>query len=239
MAHSEVLRELQDRLAPVTLAREQLLAVPEPLLPLFPFGGLQKGQSVGFRGSGSWSVAMAMAGTLAGNDGWMAVVGIEELGLAAVAELGVRLDRLLLIETTPPAQLATVVAALVGAVGVIALSPNRDVGHRDARRLTARARERGTTLFHLDGGRHWSQALDLMITTKPEHWEGIGQGHGHLRWRRLSVEAIGRRSSARRRRVSVLLPGPGGGLALPSSAIASSHLPLSGPESEPRYAEVS
>ncbi|MCP3990341.1 MAG: hypothetical protein GY724_14790 [Actinomycetia bacterium] len=229
MARSAKLRELQDRLAPVTLAREQLLAVPEPLQPLFPFGGLQKGQSVGFRGPGNWSLAMAMAGSLLGNDGWMAIVGVEELGLLSAAEVGVRLDRLLLIETPPSAQLATVVAALVEVMGVVALSPHREVGHRDARRLTARAREQGSTLLLLDGGRHWPQALDLTITTKPERWEGVGQGHGHLQWRQLSVEAVGRRSSARRRQVSVLLPGPGGSLAFVD--------PVPAPRPEPALVE--
>ncbi len=213
MARTAELRELQDRFAPVTLAREQLLTVPEPLLPLFPFGGLQKGQSVGFRGPGSWSVAMAMAGGLLDNDGWMAIVGVEELGLLSAAEVGVRLDRVLLIETPPSTQLATVVASLVEVMGVIAISPHRQVSNRDARRLAARSREQGATLFLLDGGRYWPQALDLTITTKPERWEGIGQGHGHLQWRQLSVEAVGRRSSARQRQVSILLPGPDGGLA--------------------------
>jgi hypothetical protein len=237
MARSTKLRELQDRLAPVTLAREQLLAVPDPLLPLFPFGGLQKGQSIGFRGPGSWSIAMAMAGALLGNDTWMAIVGVEELGLLSAAEVGVRLDRLLLIETPPSAQLATVAAALVEVMGIVVLSPHREVDSRDARRLTARAREQGSTLFLLDGGRHWPQALDLTITTRPEWWEGVGQGHGHLQWRQLSVEAIGRRSSARQRQVSVLLPGPDGGLTSLDPALFN--LPALPPEpaTRPELAE--
>jgi hypothetical protein len=230
MARSATLRELRDRLAPVTLAREQLLAVPDPLLPLFPFGGLQKGQSIGFRGPGSWSVAMAMAGSLLGNDGWMATIGVEELGLLAASEAGIRLDRLLLIETPPAAQLATVVAALIEVMGVIALAPCREVGTGDARRLAARSREQGSTLFLLDGGRHWPHGLDLTITTTPQQWEGVGQGHGHLEWRQLLVEAVGRRSSARPRQVSVLLPAPDGGLApvdaapSPRSELAPSEL---------------
>lgn len=213
MARSTAVRELQNRLAPVTLAREHTLPVPDPLLPLFPFGGLQKGQSVGFRGSGSWSVALSLVATALGNDGWMAVVGVEELGLLAAAEQGVRLDRLLLVESLPSARLAPVIATLIEAIDIVAIAPQRMVSNRDARRLAARSRERGAVLFHLDGGRHWPQALDLTVSTEPTRWEGAGQGNGHLRWRRLSVEAVGRRSSARRRRVSVLLPGPDGNIA--------------------------
>lgn len=220
MARSPVVRELQNRLAPVTLAREQTLPVPDPLLPLFPFGGLSKGQSVGFQGPGSWSVALALAGSALGNDGWMAVVGVDELGLLAAAEQGVRLDRLLLIESIPSAQMPTVLATLIEAVDIIALAPHRMMSQRDARRLSARGRENGTVLFHLDGGRYWPQALDLGISTTSAEWEGAGRGDGHLRRRRLSIEAVGRRSSARRRQTSVLLPGLDGALSpLPGPSI--------------------
>ncbi len=214
MAPDTKLRELQERLAPVTLSREQLLTVPEPLLPLFPFGGLQRGLSVGFEGPGSTSLALALAASALGDDRWMAVVGVEELGLLAASELGVRLDRLLLIESIATVQLAPVVAALVEAVDVIALNPRKRVGSREARRLNARARERGTVLFHLDGGRSWPEALHLNITTEPEGWEGLGQGHGCLTQRRLLVTSSGRRASARPRRASVLLPGPDGRIAM-------------------------
>lgn len=209
----QTVRELQNRLAPVTLSREQLLTVPEPLLPLFPFGGLQPGLSVGFEGVGSTSVALGLAASVLGNDRWMAVIGVEELGLLAASELGIRLDRLLLIGSTGISQLAPVVAALIEAVDVIALQPRRRVGPRDARRLAARARERGTVLLHLDGGRTWPEALDLRIIATAERWDGLGQGHGHLQQRRLTVASTGRRSSARRRQVSILAPGPDGRLA--------------------------
>ena len=232
MARSHVVRELQNRLAPVTLAREHTFPVPEPLLPLFPDGGLRRGQSVGFEGSGSWSVALSLAGRAMGNDGWLAAVGVEELGLLAGAELGVRLDRLLLIESPATAQLTPVIAALVEAVDIVAIAPHRSVSHRDARRLSARCRERGAILFHLDGGRHWPQALDLTVAAESDRWKGAGEGDGYLRQRQLTVTAVGRRSSARPRRVSVLLPGPGGGLQFDSET----HL---APEPLPVLAQVS
>lgn len=207
------LRELQERLGPVTLSTEQLLTVPAPLLPLFPFGGMQKGASVGFEGSGSMSVALALAASILDDNRWMAIIGFEEIGLLAASELGVRLDRLLLVTATSQAQLVPTMAALVEAVDIIALCPRRRVGQRDARRLTARARERGTVLFHLDGGNSWPEAMHLHLTTESEGWDGLGDGHGHLRQRRLSVAATGRRSAAQRRQVSVLLPGPDGIIA--------------------------
>lgn len=218
------LRELQERLGPVTLSTEQLLTVPEPLLPLFPFGGLQKGSSVGFNGAGSTSVALTLAAAVLGDNQWMAIIGFEEIGLLAASELGVRLDRLLLVTTTAPNELTPTVAALVEAVDIIALSPRRQVDRRDARRLTARARERGTVLFHLDGGDTWPEAMHLRLATEPEGWEGLGDGHGHLRQRRLSVSATGRRSAAQRRQVSVLLPGPDGLIAAANPTISTKNL---------------
>ena len=234
---SELARELHQRFAPVTLARDRLLPVPEALAPLFPFGGMQKGQSVGFGGGGGWSVALALAGSVVEAGGWAAVVGAGDLGLVAAAELGLRLDRLLVIESMAPSLVASAVAALVDAVDVVLLS-DQPVNARDARRLEARTRERGALLFHLDG-RHWPRPLDLTLTTGDETWEGIGRGHGHLRTRRLRIEAEGRRSSARRRRVTVLLPGPDGRpapLPLASDATPVAPTPVAGLSGAPALA---
>lgn len=204
------LEQLRGRVAPVTLAAEQLLAVPEAFQLLFAGGGLPRGSSVGFAGAGSWSVAMALAASALGVGGWLAVLGVEELGLVAAAELGVRLDRVLVVSSVASAQLGLVAATLMEAVEVIALHPRSMVSTRDARRLTARARERGTVLFHLDGGRHWPEALDLSVTVAPSRCFGIGEGHGHLQFRQLEVATTGRRAASRQRRVSVLAGGPGG-----------------------------
>ncbi|MDH5291337.1 MAG: hypothetical protein OEY41_15190 [Acidimicrobiia bacterium] len=204
------LEQLRGRVAPVTLAAEQLLAVPEAFQPLFAGGGLPRGSSVGFAGVGSWSVAMALAASALGVGGWLAVLGVEELGLVAAAEVGVRLDRVLVVSSVASAQLGLVAATLMEAVDVIALHPRSMVSARDARRLTARAREQGTVLFHLDGGRHWPEALDLSVSVVPSRCVGIGEGHGHLQFRQLEVATTGRRAANRQRRVSVLAGGPGG-----------------------------
>jgi len=41
-------------------------------------------------------------------------------------------------------------------------------------------------------------------------WQGLGDGHGHLQARRLTVEATGRRRSAQPRRAELWLPDPDG-----------------------------
>jgi hypothetical protein len=49
---------------------------------------------------------------------------------------------------------------------------------------------------------------DLVLVVTGARWEGLGSGHGHLRVRRVRVEATGRRDAARPRRADLVL-GPG------------------------------
>ena len=69
----------------------------------------------------------------------------------------------------------------------------------DARRLAARARERGSVLVRRGRPRRWPEAADVSLTVTSTTWEGLGQGHGHLRARRAVVEAGGRRGRRRAR----------------------------------------
>lgn len=207
--------ELIGRLAPLTLATNRVLPVPDALLPLFPWGGIQRGWSVGVAGAGAWSLAFALWAEALGSEGWVAVVGVPDLGLAAAAELGVRLDRVVLVQTPPADQWSTVVSSALDAFDVVAVAPTAQVSPRDARRLSARAREREAVLFHLDGGRTWPSALDLTLHTQVEEtlgWAGLGRGHGYLQGRRVSIDAVGRRTG-RPRSLAVLLPDARGRLA--------------------------
>ena len=206
---AQVLTELRAKLGPVTLLSQQtenntaLRSLPSsiaPLASLLPMGGVQRGWSIGFSGFGGWTLAMTFAGWLMESDGWMAGVGLEDLGLVGAREQGVALDRVLMVETPPPSQWATVVAALIEAMHVVCVRPLQPVGRQDARRLQARAREQQTVLVHLDGGRTWPFPVDLVVTGQQQEWTGLPDlrsgtlGHGHLQGRRLLVEISGRRA---------------------------------------------
>lgn len=208
------LSQLADRVAPVTLATEQRLAGPAALHPVLPEGGLQRGWSVAVEGMGAWSIAAALVAPVQGSEGWAAVVGVPAFGLVAASGYGFRLDRVVVVDQPPPGRWAAVVAALVDAFDVVLVAPPSVVAARDARRLRARARERGALLVHLDGGRTWPEAVDVGLRVGPSRWEGLEPGHGHLRARRVVVTGTGRRLPGTPRRSELWLPGPDGRLAV-------------------------
>ena len=93
-------------------------------------------------GAAARSLALALAAGPSAAGSWVGVVGLPSLGLAAAAEVGVALERLLLVAALPPAEWATVVATLVDGVDVVVVGLPRWVRAGDARRLQAWVRQR-------------------------------------------------------------------------------------------------
>lgn len=212
---------------PTTLSKEQVLDVPDVLQPLFPWGGLQRGWSVGISGDAAWTLTAAMLAPSLGEQGWLAVVGAPLVNMASAAEVGLRMDRVLVVDTPPAGQWGTVIASLLEAVQAVVIAPPSRIGGREARRIGARLREQRGTLVHLDGGATWPYGLDMSLSSTTTEWQGIGEGHGYLRFRRMNVEAIGRRSASHPRSVSIWMPGPDGSLTQTEHLASVSHLPLS------------
>jgi hypothetical protein len=206
------LREIADQARPVTLAREQVLPVVPALQHLFPGGAVQRGITMAVGGEAATSLALAVAAGPSSAGSWTAVVGVPHLGLVAAAEAGLVLERLVLVREPPPVSWATVIAALVGAFDVIIAAPVHRVGAGDARRLAARLRERGSVLVQIDAAGRADIDVDVRLTATHVRWSGLHDGHGHLRSRRVSVEASGRRRAARARQASLWLPSAGGAI---------------------------
>ena len=189
-----------------------------PVLPavagLVPGAGLQRGASVATRGPGATALALALVAGASAGGSWIAVVGASSLGLLAAAELGVCLERMVLIGSPEPSAWSTVVAALLDAFDVVMVCPEHRIRPVDQRRLQARCRERGAVLVQA-GGRPdaWPELPELRLTVLAQAWRGLGRGHGHLQTRRVTVEVTGRRQAARARRVELWLPGPDGRVA--------------------------
>jgi hypothetical protein len=196
------LREIAGRVAPVALAGEQLLPVLPVLEGLFPRKGLQRGTVVAVS---STSLALAVAAGPSAEGSWTAFVGVPDVGALAAAELGVDLARCALVPDPGPSW-PTIVAALLDAIDVVVLRPPARVRAADARRLTARAKERGAVLVLLGSAQSWPEGPDVRLQVTSSAWTGLGDGHGALSSRRLGVRATGRGASVRERRVSVPLP---------------------------------
>jgi hypothetical protein len=162
----------------------------------------------------------------------VAVVGLPALGLLAAAELGVDLERVLLVADPGPAGWAPTVAALLDAVEIVLVRPPAQVGPSVQRRLTSRARDRGSVLLQVGGSAGaWAQAPDLVVSATAGSWVGLGPGHGRLQARRLEVAVTGRRGADRPRQATLWLPGPDGRitraepLAAPARPAAPAELP--------------
>jgi hypothetical protein len=183
---------------PVALAEERLLPVVPRLEPLLVGGGLRRGSTVSVVGSTSLALLLAAGPSTAGS--WTAAVGLPALGMVAAAEAGLVLERVALV-ADPGEQWATVAAALLDAVDVVLVRPSRRLRHADARRLAARARERGSVLVPLAP---WDGA-DVTLSVAGGVWHGVGQGEGHLTGRQVEVVAGGRGAAARERRATLCL----------------------------------
>ena len=171
--------------------------------------GLRRGSTVAV--GDATSLALALMAGASGAGSWTATVGVSHLGLAAAAELGVALDRLVVVADPPRDAWSAVVATLVDALDVVLVRARHRINGNDARRLIARARERGSVVILL--GDSWPETPDVRLTIVRAEWEGIGDGYGHLQARRVTVEADGRRAAARARRVDLWLPAADGRVA--------------------------
>lgn len=223
------LAALIDKIRPTVLSGERTLEVPESLQSLFPLGGLARGSRVRIGGPGSASVCMAIVSEASRRGSWVAVVGVGAWGWSAAARAGLRLDRSVFVTPPPTSQWGTVVAALVDAVDVVIVDPTHQVTTSDARRLAARSRERGSVIIEVvveDGRRRfrWPSDPDLGLMVETVSWTGLGQGHGTLGDRWMSVVASGRRGAAKTRRADVLISADGVVVSAPNPPDGPRHL---------------
>jgi hypothetical protein len=193
------------------LARHRTLPVVDPLAPLLPSDALVRGQTVSCRGVAAPSLALALAVEATAAGAWLAIVDVPWLGVEAAAELGIPLERLVRVDRagTAARDWADLTAAVLdGFEVVITRVPRRlDAGAR--RRVQARVKAREAVLLAVGD----PTGVDVVMEASAPVWEGVEQGWGHLRGRRVTVESSGRRVP-RPRRVDLWLPAPGGGVAV-------------------------
>ncbi|MCB0994709.1 MAG: hypothetical protein KDB21_06445 [Acidimicrobiales bacterium] len=231
---------LAQQVAPTTLAVQRCLPVDGVFDDLLP-AGLARGQRVALTGPGATSLALALAGRPSQGGSWVAVVGAAGLGLAAAEELGVRLDRLVVVDPPPTARWGATVASLFDGFEIVIVAPGHPVSARDDRRLSARAREEGAVVLQLapSGQGRWPGA-DVELAVDAVSWDGLGEGHGYLRGRRVTVRSGGRRGAARPRRLELWLPDPDGRLrpVTPGAALSAEGALVPGDADPPRLSSV-
>jgi len=197
--------ELSARRAPGSPGRPDsaeegtLLPVPDELADLLPLGGLQRGTAVVV--DGSTSLLLALLSEASRTGAWTAMVGFPRLGVLAAAEAGIDLGRVALVPSPGP-DAAAVVAALLDGIDVVVVGPQAALTDADRRRLTSRARERGSLLV---AAQPWAGA-HVVLTVREGTWSGTDHGAGYLRRRRLTVRRSGRAGASRGIERQVELP---------------------------------
>ncbi len=196
------------------LAPRLQLSRPGPLVPvlpalegLLPERGLRPGAVVSVTG-GATALALALAAAATASGMYCAALGFDGLGALAAAELGVDVGRLVVVDA-PRERRAEVALALADGFGLLLLQ-GAPVAGPVAERLVTVARRSGCAV--VVAGEWPGARVRLRVVSRV--WEGLGQGRGRLRARRLAVVAGGRGAAARERRAELWLPDAQGAVRL-------------------------
>lgn len=196
------IEQLQGRIRSMQAPKldSRLIPTHPAIADLLPGGGLKQGAMYSLQNSASLLLALLAAPSAAG--AWCGVVGVPEFGIEAAASFGVDLERLVLVPH-PGDQWLTVTAAIADVMGVVVTRPPRQASDASLSRLSARLRQRGSTLIVLG---NWPQTEALLSLSENE-WSGIGDGHGHLSARQVTV-TVSTRMGGRPRSARLWLPDP-------------------------------
>lgn len=195
MGAAETVVRLGELVRPVSLAADRVVAMPEPWGLMLPGGGLRRGSVMsieGARGAGVTSVALRLAAAVTGIGEWAAFCTDDLLAAPAVHEAEVAPSRLVVVRAVPSRRRAEVLAALVEGVSLAVVGPAHRPGAAEARKLAARARERGTILVSQGP---WPARADLRLRVEGSAWRCSS---GRLEERELALEVEHRGRSVHR-----------------------------------------
>jgi hypothetical protein len=179
--------------------------LPVPVLPaLSELVSLRTGGSYGVD-SASLALALAAGASQAGE--WIGFAGWPDFGAEAAADLGVDLDRTVLVPEVGEHWLE-VTAALVDVLRVVVLRPPARVDARSAGVLDARLRKRSAVLVVWGD---WPRC-EARLSLEDARWTGPDRGHGRLRERQVRIAV--RRGSAPPVRADLAFPGEAAPLTL-------------------------
>jgi hypothetical protein len=174
-----------------------------PLSAVLPEGRLRAGTAAS--AGGDMPLLLALAAQTAQDAAGWAAVGLPQLGVLAAESAGLDLARGMRIDE-PGQRWGQVLATVLEAVPVVLVGPLGPVNDQVGRRLAAVLRRSGSILLAAD---RW-QGAEVRLRVTSASWDGVGQGHGLLRGRRVTVAAAGRGAAASGRYAEMWLPGPDG-----------------------------
>jgi hypothetical protein len=191
--------ELQARIRQMqaTKLAERSLPMLDAVRAILP-EGLRPGGTYSVTGSTSLAIALLAGPSRQG--AWCGALGLPTLSTEAAAELGIDLDRLVLVPS-PDTRWMAVAAAMTDVLDIVIAAPPARMAPTEAARLAARLRQRESTLVVLGD---WPHA-DASIRATTSTWSGLGAGHGHLTGRRLRVEVTPRGGRERTRTLTLPL----------------------------------
>jgi len=202
-----IIDELQQRIRSMQATKldSRLLPTHPALAELLPGGGLKQGAMYSVDSSATLLLALLAGPSAAGS--WCGVVGVPEFGIEAAASFGVDLDRLIFVPT-PGDQWLAVTAAIADVLTVVVVKPPRLASEGNLARLTARLRQRGSTLLVVGSWPQgsWAQS-EAMLSLSQSSWTGIENGAGHLTARQVTV-TVSTRAGGRPRSTRMWLPDP-------------------------------
>jgi hypothetical protein len=211
------MRQVQDR------GRTQApVGEPVPVVAgvagLLPSGGLRPGAAYTVEGSTSLALTLVAEASAAG--AWCGAVGVSDLGAEAAAELGVALNRFVLVPRPGP-EWVSVLATLAEVLTVVVVRPPERVYDGEAARLAARLRQHGAVLISLG---EWPRS-EVRLAVRDGGWLGPTDGRGRLVSRQIEVVTTGR-GLGRPGYHRLWLPDPAG-LVRPVTATPASTAPAS------------
>jgi hypothetical protein len=197
---ADTVRTLQSRIRQMQASKLDSRSIPThpAIADLLPGGALKQGAVYSVDRSATLLMALLAGPSAAGS--WCGVIGVPEFGVEAAARFGIDLDRLVLVPD-PGEQWLAVTAAIADVMGVVVTRPPRRADDGSIARLAARLRQRDATLIVLGT---WPQS-EAMLSLSESDWTGIGNGHGYLSARQVTV-TVTSRTHARPRSARLWLP---------------------------------
>jgi hypothetical protein len=210
MSAASTIGQLQQRIRSMQATKldSRLIPTHPALADLLPGGGLKQGAVYSVEPAANGYGATLLLALLAGPSAagsWCGVVGVPEFGIEAAASFGIDLERLVLVPN-PGDQWLAVTAAIADVMTVVVTKPPRAASEGNLARLTARLRQRGSTLIVVGSHSAWSQS-EAMLSLSQSSWSGIGDGYGHLSARQVTV-TVSQRAGGRPRSARMWLPDP-------------------------------